>query len=614
MGRKIVHSKEMQLRLTQLEYNDLSNEEFKKAIKRIYVEEYGEKLPAAIDVYSISDSDQLKNNDSGYRGTAIYFQSQKNDIDEVYVISQGTQNVNDWKYNLQALLVGDNIDQAKETYRFVNEAKNYFGTGASTSFTGLAHSLGHNNNATAHLLYGTFDDVYSVNGAQTNAYQLFNNDREFAESVFSEFSFVENDDIYRINPDKLEAFAKDYYKEKKSNIHQIISKDDPLYAVSGMRGFFTLGEIEMYDTNSNYQGLRNIMDGIPDDVVKDIQEIAIQYTKVTENGDRNDGIQFLTGIDLDLINKLDRNPIKAYTTQLKEIDQMACAMGEKLPEVLTPIKNIIANTDTFFQRFADAKYINSNQKKLIVNELSNIKNQLERMLYAVSFWGRIRAYSNSCSLIQMIIDFGMYISLIIRKVPAFKRSLNKLNRDDLRDKLHMILKGHSIQGVLKTISKSYKTYQGDDMLMTGTDGTSDVQVNVSDALRLYGKGKNMLKDEQDQIKKLQLLVKQEVADCYKQKVREIMNQIYANDANPALYSQLSSHCSFLDYKQIVSIHVFQECYSLKLANINDSIEHLHNSLEKVEQYFEDYRSSIEILFNKKANVTAMFDSIEGGID
>lgn len=495
MERRIIHSQEMWLRMTQLEYNSLSNEEFKSEIERIYIEEYGRKVPAYIHIYSISDSEQLKNNHAGYKGTAVYFQSKKNGINEVYVISQGTQNAQDWKYNLQALLAGTNIDQAKEADRFVNEAKHYFATEEATSFTGLSHSLAHNNNATAHLLYGTFDDIYSVNGAQTNAYQLFNNGKAFADAASYAFSLNGKDDIYQVNPDELAIFAKAYYSEKGSNIHQIISEDDPLYAMSGMRGFFTLGEVKMYETNPDYPGLRNIMDSIPDDIVQDIQELAIQYTDVTENGGSNDGIQSLTGIHLNLINKLDRNPIKAYITQQKEIDQMARSMRKKLPHVLSPFNNLMSHADSFLQRFVDADYINPNQKELIVSELSKIQGQLKRMQHVVSFWSRIRAYTTRNPLIQLIIDVVLYMWLILLNMPAFKKSLTGLNKDDLCDTLTMIRKGHNIESVLNVIAKENKTYQGNDMMMTGTGKARNIQINVSDALRLYRKGKKLQKNK-----------------------------------------------------------------------------------------------------------------------
>src|SRR5699024_5769896 len=203
VSEEVIHSKEMRLRMTQLEYVDLSEEEFKNEIERMYIEEYGEKLPAEMDVYSTSNPDNFKNDTSGYEGTAVYFHSKENNIDEVYVISQGTQNAEDWEYNIKAMLAGQDTAQATGAYKFVNEATKKLGATDSTSVTGLSHSLAHNNNATAHLLYDTFDDVYSVNGAQTNFYQIYNNNREFEQAVSNEFSLSLKDDVYAIDPDKL---------------------------------------------------------------------------------------------------------------------------------------------------------------------------------------------------------------------------------------------------------------------------------------------------------------------------------------------------------------------------------------------------------------------------
>jgi len=326
MSEEVIHSKEMRLRMTQLEYDELSEEEFKQEIERMYIEEYGAKLPAKMDVYSTSNPNNFKNDTSGYEGTAIHFHSKENNIDEVYVISQGTQDAEDWEYNIKAMLAGQDIAQAEGAYKFVNEAKKVFGASDSTSVTGLSHSLAHNNNATAHLLYDTFDDVYSVNGAQTNFYQIYNNNDQFEEAVDNNFSLDISDPnaIYDIDPDKLIAFAEDYYKDKGENIHQLISVDDPLYAVSGVRGFFTLGDVEMYDTNPDYPGLRSIMDDIPDDTVKDLQEMAIQYATATKDGNINEGIQELTGVNMEILDKVDGviSGAKFYATHQKEIDEM----------------------------------------------------------------------------------------------------------------------------------------------------------------------------------------------------------------------------------------------------------------------------------------------------
>src|SRR5699024_6459053 len=118
--------------------------------------------------------------------------------------SEGSQTAEDWLYNIRGIFAGQDISQAKGANKFVNKAKKHFEVSDSTSVTGLSHSLAHNNNATAHLMYDTFDEIYSVNGAQTNYYQLFYNDDKFRDAVREEFSITNNNEVRNIPPIQLE--------------------------------------------------------------------------------------------------------------------------------------------------------------------------------------------------------------------------------------------------------------------------------------------------------------------------------------------------------------------------------------------------------------------------
>src|SRR5699024_12825805 len=118
---------------------------------------------------------------------------------------EGAQTDDDSVYTGEGLFAGQDIAQARGTTNFVNEAKKHFGVNDSTAVTGLSHSLDHNNNATAHLMYDTFDHIYSVNGAQTNYYQIFNHNNAFKREVKKEFSFTSNDEIYDVDPEKLKS-------------------------------------------------------------------------------------------------------------------------------------------------------------------------------------------------------------------------------------------------------------------------------------------------------------------------------------------------------------------------------------------------------------------------
>ncbi|MYL58034.1 hypothetical protein GLW20_10980, partial [Virgibacillus halodenitrificans] len=261
MSESILSTDEIRLRLINLEYKDLNKKDFEKEIKQIYLEEYGEILPANIEIIHSRDSKNSEVTSSDYNGTAVYFHSKEKDINELYIISQGTQDGADWEYNLKAMFAGKDFTQAKSANKFTEEVIKEIDNNGELTVTGLSHSLAHNNNTTAHLIYDTFDEIYSVNGAQTNYYQLFNADRDFRREIMNNFNLSRTnpDAIYNLDPKQLETFAKEYYKDKATNVHQLISKDDPLYAVSGARGFFTIGDVKYVDTNPDLPGLRNLM-------------------------------------------------------------------------------------------------------------------------------------------------------------------------------------------------------------------------------------------------------------------------------------------------------------------------------------------------------------------
>ncbi|HLS08452.1 DUF6792 domain-containing protein [Lentibacillus sp.] len=624
MKENIITSNEMRLRLIQLEYTNelskhkLSNDEFEKELKefkeeftlnfkRIYLEENRQPLDTDIDI--VTSQELNIGNESGYDGTAIHFQSEENNIDEVYVISQGTQDANDWKYNIKAMLAGQDASQAEATRLFTQGAKKHFGVSDSTTVTGLAHSLAHNNNTTANLLYNnTFDKIYSVNGAQSNFYQIYSNDREFRQAVSNEFSLTSRDEIYNLNPDRLKAFAQNYYKDKSQNIHQIISEDDPLYAVSGVRGFFTLGDVQMVDTNTDYPGLRSIMDDIPDDVVKDLQELAIQYTTASNQGGSDAAIQALTGVNMSIFNDGIGNFGQAYITD--EFDEMVRDVNDKLPKLLSQIKTVTTNADAIFQRFVHAGYINSDQKQLIVTELTNIQSELEGIQESISGMAESR---DMLSIFPPVINDADALWQGFIHARAIQESLDKLNTEAFRDLLQMIGSGHGITGILESMNKGNKSYLGTDMILTSTKGKGEIRVNISATLRMYDEGKSVLEDKSTEIKRLQTAIDREIMQCYKTERKKVMNQIYDMEASPSTYTYLlRKHVYFarLD-KSITGINVHEEFDPFNHTNMDDKISLLNESVEKGHTYLENYRSSIETLFDEEENIAALFDVVEG---
>ncbi len=77
MNEELLEKEEVWLRITQLEYkmkDGMSKETFEEEVKRIYLEEMGEELPAEMRVYSSFESDNIQ---SDYDGTAISLKMKK---------------------------------------------------------------------------------------------------------------------------------------------------------------------------------------------------------------------------------------------------------------------------------------------------------------------------------------------------------------------------------------------------------------------------------------------------------------------------------------------------------------------------------------------------------
>ncbi|MCG1028574.1 hypothetical protein J5S49_09740 [Virgibacillus halodenitrificans] len=610
MSESILSTDEIRLRLINLEYKDLNKKDFEKEIKQIYLEEYGEILPANIEIIHSRDSKNSEVTSSDYNGTAVYFHSKEKDINELYIISQGTQDGADWEYNLKAMFAGKDFTQAKSANKFTEEVIKEIDNNGELTVTGLSHSLAHNNNTTAHLIYDTFDEIYSVNGAQTNYYQLFNADRDFRREIMNNFNFSRTnpDAIYNLDPKQLETFAKEYYKDKATNVHQLISKDDPLYAVSGARGFFTIGDVKYVDTNPDLPGLRNLMDEIPDEVIKDFQELAIDYTVASKKGGTNAAIQEILGVNMDLVNEIDDigSAVKVYFTKQGEIDAMVHGLNDKLPGVLSRIKTVTENADVIFGRLVNAGYITEEQKNTLVTELTAIEVELDGIQETVSRLTSIRDMGDFYA--QLGGDAAAIIKMK-RHYNSIMESFEELNNEDLLAAMEAIGQSHSISEMLEGLSDKKKSYIGTDMVYTTDSGGKEIRVNISASLRMYTDGKSLLEEKKDEIGKLDLAWNTEILQCFEDEKRKVVHKISEIEGSPGSYrSLLRKHVYFsrLD-KTVRGIQVHDVFYPLTNADLDTEITSLRESVEEGFTYIENYRKAIEALFDKDDHIATLFD-------
>lgn len=616
MAEKIVISEEFRLRLIDLGYKNLSDEEMTDRIRQFYIEEYGEDLKAEVQIYNSSEAKSL-DGESGYDGTAIYFHSDENDVNEIYVISQGTQGLKDWDYNFKSMFAGIDYSQALDTHKFTEEVINEFGIDQENKpipIIGLSHSLAHNNNTTAYLSYETFDKIYSVNGAQTNYYQLYRADNDFMINVNEHFSLSKTnpDAIYNLDPSQLEAFAKDYYKDKADNIHQIISLDDPLYAVSGARGFFMLGEVEYLDTNPDYPGLRSIMDDIPDHIVQDFQELAIQYTLASREGGLNGAIYDILGVDMSLLEDIDGagSVAKLYVTKQDELDTMIRNLNDNVPALLANIQTITSNADVIFGRFEEAGYITGKQRELLVTEITKIENELIGIQQAIA--SNVSVRDRGDFFAQIGGDIGAFLK-IKGHLDVIQESLGTLNQEDLLEILNEIGESHSIQELLESLSGGKKSYLGPDMVLTASIGNKEIRVNLSAALQLYQQGTGILEEKEAEIARFSKAIEMEIIAGYKDERRKVLQKINEMEGSPQSYHYLlAKHGQYPTFtKKVTSIRVHEVFYPLEQADLGQEIHILRESVEEARLQIEGYRKAIESLFEEDERISKQFDLIRG---
>lgn len=628
MEDEVLNSDNLRLRLIDLEYKGLKSEDFITEIRRIYFEETGHELEADIEILKSSDAKSLKEDKSGYDGTAIYFKTEGKENDQLYILSQGSQQAKDWEYNMNAMLAGQDATQAYATYNFVNDAKEHFNVNDKVNqadIIGMSHSLAHNNNSTAQLIYNVFDKVYSVNGAQTNYYQLYSADDTFRNEVNKQFSLSRNDylAIYKLDPAKLRTFTEEYY-EKEGNtksIHQLISTDDPLYGISGARGFFPVGTVEMVDTNTERPGIRDLFDQLPDAEVAHLQQLAITYSVAEKAGSTN-GLKELTGLDISIFEGAEGNwdYAKLYMTKGDEINAMIADMNTKVPALIDSIKKMTSNSDVIFSHFVEAGYLKESEKDIVVQELTNIESLLEEMKTLIQTNHSVREsqydvnYSGGNPFLSVLgADIGSLIRLLQLK-DSFTESFDKL-KNVLGPMLAEIGDSHSILEMLNALGlQSGRAYSGSDMILVKGSGADRIKVNISAAVRMYQQGNESLEVKNRHVEALLVALDAELVEGFALERTKVVRRIEEIESNPSSYADHINACvaPSENKAEVVGANVHEYLPPLRDIQFDGIQSILQTEIANAKTFLTTSRTAIETLFDKDEFVAALFDYVPGG--
>lgn len=627
MENEVLNSDNLRLRLIDLEYKGLKSEDFKREIRRIYFEETGYELKADIEILKSSEAKSLKGDKSGYDGTAIYFKTEGKENDQLYILSQGSQQAKDWEYNMNAMLAGQDASQAYATYNFVKDAKEHFNVNDKVNqadIIGMSHSLAHNNNATAQLIYNVFDKIYSVNGAQTNYYQLYSADDALRKEVNKQFSLNRSDlfAVYRLDPVKLRSFTEKYYEKEghTKGIYQLISTDDPLYGISGVRGFFTVGTVKKVDTNTERPGIRDLFDQLPDVEVAHLQQLAITYTVAEKVGSKN-GLKELTGLNISIFEGAQGNwdYAKLYVTKGDEINAMIADMNTKVPPLIDSIKKLTSNSDIIFSHFVEAGYLKESEKNIVVQELTNIENLLEEMKSIIKNNHTVREsqynvnHAGSNPFMAVLgADIGSLIRLMKLK-DSFIESFDKL-KDVLGPMLAEIGDSHSILEMLNALGlQSGRAYLGNDMILFKGSGADQIKVNISAAVRMYQQGNVSLEVKTRHVETLLSALDIELVEGFALERMKVITRIAEIESNPSTYANHIDACVAPgSHVEVIGANVHEYLPPLRDIQFDGIHSVLQTEITNAKTFLTTSRTAIETLFDKDEFIAALFDYAPGG--
>ncbi|MEC1444991.1 DUF6792 domain-containing protein [Bacillus subtilis] len=627
----IFSNENVKLRLINLEYDykkkfasnnpkeiKEAKAEFEAEVRRIYKEETNQNLPKDIEIYTSKELIKKNNQkdksikESGYDGTAIYIKDSENQIDQLHIISEGSADNEDWSYNFFGLFLGIDNSQYRATREFTKEAKKRAGNSDELHTYALGHSLANNNQVMVQLIDGEFDEVYGVNGAQVSVNHLLQADKDLLDAMINKFNVLNTDELENVRKEDLKKAITQYYNDKgvTAKITQRISKDDPLYGVSGKADFITFGNVKMKDTNTDVKGIRSIIDKIPDEEVRSIQTFLRKYSDEYKKGGLNGFVMASTGIDAELVGSIisaDGNVAKGEIVKDRfgDIQVMVKNIGEKMPAFIKFFHTILNNSGTVVDQLEENGYIDEAQRKSIKKQLKivnskigDIEIQYQQLKYALS--------TNN------VVAIVYYVCELIGSVNELKDAFETLDTET-KDALKLIVDGHSIVQMLNALSKEKGfSYKGSDIYFTGKSGSGEtIQVNLSSAVRIYQNGMKIVEDMEDAISKYQKVYSQEIDEDFIDKKQAITTAIHHMEENPSHYAfdlqfRLAAGFSHtFDKLEKISVH---ESFHTGALPANDGIvAELKKQTTEKRDFIKNIRESIEKLFEKEEMISQLFD-------
>ncbi|WP_331716335.1 DUF6792 domain-containing protein [Metabacillus kandeliae] len=650
-GNSVLNSDILRARIAKIEYDIPKNATkeqlavFKQKIKQVIVEETGKEPPAEIEIYSSGAPKYQTDKDSGFDGTIIHFYDPNKGINQSYTITRGSEMGEDsgkgqpldWLYNTFGIYAGKNTSQLDDATVFFKSveadisarvekdlekrtAKGEKISNLKLENYGIGHSLGGNLIQMLSILSDDFKEVYTFNDAPPSVYQLFTEDKKFQLKLMQQFNIKSLNQIYSLPPEELKKFAEDYYKEKGAHIHHVTNEEEILYGISGLRGFLFLGDRKLLDSNPNFAGLKGMMSHLSDKDLAIIQKKLAELAPAYEKGGIDGLIYEATGYDkkfwddaMDSLKSLHPsfNPIETGREAAKGIATVI-EMGKNAGLMLKKMYQLKEELPALLHIVGA---VSSEDREKVIQTVDGMIKHLENIENAVkgiSGASFIKELGNGDpgSILKLLFTVGS----LEYEFSEFMDGFDDIKKiiEEFKEKFDMATAAHLLDAVIGALSEgSSISYEGDDMVMTGSANGQTIKINLSSAVRIYKEGIASFERKESILKDLQIAYQREYPDDYQDRKRILMAKIADMEANHSEQEAKLNQFSTLSgtFYRVTRIEVQENIYPLPPAN--------EETFSNMFQYFEKertegialvkkIRSSIEAFFKDDQKVAAIF--------
>lgn len=180
--------------------------------------------------------------------------------------------------------------------------------------------------------------------------------------------------------------------------------------------------------------------------------------------------------------------------------------------------------------------------------------------------------------------------------------------------MKQIAESHGIEELLETFNTSNKKYIDSEVYLKSTEGSEEIWVSLAATGKMCGLGKNNLTLKSEKVEELQKSLEEKVYEEFETQRTRARVAVDYMEASPDIDRPfLHPHGFSESYNRTITrINIHEEIprFEDTTLDMSQQITKLKTSIEKGYLLIEQYRDSIEKLFNEEADIAEQINFIE----